>query len=135
MPDGMLLSHDPDSRAYVLARLDGDHIAWLAHDAQAALLAGKTIEIAYMPGDATWYSVVITQIDDVIGAPGGGHVADDRLRQSYYGGIGTYIVVYSQRNQAHPYTPGDDVEWLAQKFDTTEASQLALAELLKAVLP
>jgi hypothetical protein len=131
----MLLAHDPASRKYVLDRLDGDHIAWLAHGAQAALLAGKSIEIAYMPGDATWYSLVIAQVDDIIGAPGGGHLTDDHLTQSYLGGIGTYVIVYAQRNQAHFYSPGDDIEWLASKFDVTEASQLAIAELLKAVLP
>lgn len=135
MPEGMLLSHDPDSRKYVLDRLDGEHIAWLAHDGQAALLAGKTIEVTYMPGDATWYSIVIAQVDDIIGAPGGGHVTDEYLCQSYVGGIGTYVIVYAQRNQAFFYAPGDDVEWLATKFDVSEASQLAIAELLKAVIP
>lgn len=130
----MLLSHDPASRQYVLDRLDRDHIEALAEQAKVALFVhDKAIELCYQPGDATWYSIIIAPISGVFGAPGGG--SGENPVRSYIGATktATYAVVYSQREQVAFCDPEDDMEWIAQKFDVTEASQLAIAELLKAV--
>ena len=73
-----LLNHEPASREYVLGRLDREHIADLADQAQSCLRElGRAVELCYMPGDATWYSITIAPMWHVIGAPGGGHV--DRM--------------------------------------------------------
>lgn len=135
-----LLSHEPASREYVLGRLDREHITELADQAQSCLRElGRAVELCYMPGDATWYSITIAPMWHVIGAPGGGHREDaDALDQSYIGIHGSqniFLIAHAQSGQVVFCSDQEDWEWIAQKFDTTEASQLAIAELLKAVFP
>ena len=130
----LLLGHDPASREYVLDRLDRDHILALAAQAKSALFDyDKAVELCYQPGDATWYSIIIAPVAGVFGAPGGGS-GDDYVR-SYIGATktATYVIVYAQRGQAVWCTRDDSMEWIASKFDVTEASQLAIAELLHEV--
>lgn len=133
-----LLSHEPASREYVLGRLDREHIAELADQAQSCLRElGRAVELCYMPGDATWYSITIAPVWHVIGAPGGGHREDgDRLDQSYVGvhdSRNIFMIAYAQSGGVVFCSDQEDWEWIAQKFDSTPASQLAIAELLKAV--
>lgn len=128
----MLLNHDLLAREYVLGRLDRDHIADLAAQAKLALRKGETIELAYMPGDMTWYALIIAPVWNVGSAPSVG--ATDGTPQSYIGAPGGYVLVYCQSGRAVWFDNDDDFEWVCTKFeDTPEASQLAIAELLKAV--
>ena len=127
----MLFAHDTAAREYVLGRFDRDHIADLAEQAKLALAKGETIELAYMPGDMTWYSIIIAPLWNLGSAPSVG--ATDGHPQSYIGGIGQYVIVHAQSESVAWCSHGDDMEWVASKFATTEASQLAIAELLKAV--
>ena len=133
----LLLGHDLPSRQYVLDRLDRDHIRRLAEQAKVPLREmGRTVELTYMPGDATWYSIVIAPVSDVIGAPGGGHLKPlegGGDRQSYIGANGplpVFMIAHAQSEKVVFCGDNEDWEWIAQKFDTTEASQLAIAELL-----
>lgn len=133
-----LLSHEPASREYVLGRLDREHIAELADQAQSCLHElGQAVELCYMPGDATWYSITIAPMWHVIGAPGGGHRTDSTDEDQSYVGINSpqniFLIAHAQSGQVVFCSDQEDWEWIAQKFDTTEASQLAIAELLKAV--
>jgi hypothetical protein len=135
-----LLSHEPASREYVLGRLDREHIAELADQAQSCLRElGRAVELCYMPGDATWYSITIAPVWHVVGAPGGGHRSNDGayddVEQSYYGvrDRKVFMIAYAQKNEVVFCSDDEDWEWIAQKFDSTPASQLAIAELLKAV--
>lgn len=133
-----LLSHEPASREYVLGRLDRGHIRELADQAQSCLRElGRPVELCYMPGDATWYSITIAPMWHVIGAPGGGHSdTTDAVDQSYIGIHGSrniFLIAYAQTGQVVFCSDQEDWEWIAQKFDSTPASQLAIAELLKAV--
>lgn len=120
-------------RQYVEAKLDRSQIEELARKAILVLTKGETVELTYQPGDMTWYSIIIAPLWNIVAAPGGGNTTGSA--QSYVGGTGTYIVVYSQKNQAVWVSPGDDMEWACQKFDTTPASQLAIALLLKEIFP
>lgn len=128
-----LLAHDPDSRQYVLGRLDREHITTLAERGKAVLATGQAVELCYQPGDATWYSLIIAPVSQLRGAGGGG--TSGFMPTSYIGvhNEDAYVIVYAQREEAHWCCPEDDMEWLASKFDVSEASQLAIAELLKAV--
>lgn len=133
-----LLNHEPAAREYVLGRLDREHIAELADQAQSCLRElGQAVELCYMPGDATWYSITITPVWHVVGASGGGHSATDAdVAQSYIGlhdNLKVFLIAHAQTEKAVFCTDQEDWEWIAQKFPTTEASQLAIAELLKAV--
>jgi hypothetical protein len=134
-----LLSHEPASREYVLGRLDREHIADLADQAQSCLRElGRAVELCYMPGDATWYSITIAPMWHVIGAQGGGHSPDSSgmIDQSYVGihdNRNIFLIAHAQTREVVFCSDQEDWEWIAQKFDTTEASQLAIAELLKAV--
>ena len=133
-----LLSHEPASREYVLNRLDREHIASLADQAQSCLRElGRAVELCYMPGDATWYSITIAPMWHVVGAEGGGHAAGhDGWDASYVGIHGDqniFLIAHAQTEHVVFCSDQEDWEWIAQKFPTTEASQLAIAELLKAV--
>jgi len=133
-----LLSHEPASREYVLNRLDREHIDELADQAQSCLRElGRAVELCYMPGDATWYSITIAPMWHVIGASGGGHRADAvDVDQSYVGihdSRNIFLIAHAQTDHVVFCSDQEDWEWIAQKFPTTEASQLAIAELLKAV--
>ena len=136
-----LLSHEPASREYVLGRLDREHIADLADQAQSCLRElGRAVELAYMPGDATWYSITIAPVWHVVGAGGGGHRpgVEGSFDTSYIGvhdNRNIFLIAHAQSGQVVFCSDQEDWEWIAQKFDTTEASQLAIAELLKAVFP
>ena len=136
----LLLSHDPDSRKYVLDRLDREHIATIAERARVRLARGEAVELSYMPGDATWYSLVITPVHRTIGAPGGGHVKGSPVTTDYdqsyigvYGPLTAYVIFHAQTKSGVFCSAEEDWEWITQEFNTTEASQLAIAELLKAV--
>jgi hypothetical protein len=135
-----LLSHEPASREYVLGRLDREHIADLADQAQSCLRElGRAVELCYMPGDATWYSLTIAPVWHVVGAPGGGHSDSANSFDTSYIGVhdkrNIFLIAHGQSGQVVFCSDQEDWEWIAQKFDTTEASQLAIAELLKAVFP
>ena len=137
----LLLAHDPPSREYVLNRLDREHIGELADQAQTCLRStGRAVELCYMPGDATWYSIVIAPVWHVIGAPGGGHLKGlgegGDLDVSYIGvngSLNVFVIFHAQSGSTVFCSDQEDWEWIAQKFETTEGSQLAIAELLKAV--
>lgn len=135
-----LLSHDPASREYVLGRLDREHIAELADQAQSCLrVLGRAVELCYMPGDGTWYSITIAPMWHVIGAPGGGHLEDATFLDQSFVGIhdsrNTFMIAYGQSGEVVFCSDQENWEWIAQKFNSTPASQLAIAELLKAVFP
>ncbi len=133
-----LLSHDPPSREYILGRLDRGHIRELADQASSSLFElGHAIELCYMPGDATWYSLTIAPVWHTVGAPGGGHHDMSNVDQSYIGvhdSRNVFLIAYAQIDQVVFCSDEEDWEWIAAKFDkSTPASQLAIAELLKAV--
>lgn len=133
----MLLSHEPAAREYVLGRLDRSHITDLAQEAKA-ILSGRdeAVELCYMPGDATWYSLVITPVLHVVGAAGGGHVEKYTFDQSYigvHGPMNVFVIFHAQSETAVFCSDQEDWEWVATRFPTSEASQLAIAELLKEV--
>lgn len=129
----MILSNDPKAREYVINRLDHDHIRDLAAAARAELEMGNAVELCYMPGDATWYSITIAVVRATVGAPGGGHSENPTTFASSY--IGThvgdvYMIAHAQSDKVVFCSADESWEWIAQKFDTTAASQLAIAELL-----
>jgi hypothetical protein len=74
-----------------------------------------------------------------VGAPGGGHTDSANSFDTSYVGVhdsrNIFLIAHAQGGQVVFCSDQEDWEWIAQKFDMTEASQLALAELLKAVFP
>jgi hypothetical protein len=133
-----LLRDHPASREYVLGRLDREHIADLADQAQSCLRElGRAVELCYMPGDATWYSITIAPVWHVVGASGGGHIDSSNSYDQSFVGVhdsrNIFLIVHAQTGGAVFCSDQEDWEWIAQKFDSTPASQLAIAELLKAV--
>jgi len=53
---------------------------------------------------------------------------------SFIGGEGSYVLVYAQREQATYFSPErEDWEWIASKVTDSNASAVAIAQLLEAV--
>jgi len=120
-----------EDHAYVVGRLDRDHIETVAAQAREKLQRGQTVECCYQPGDATWYSLILTRVDHVVGAEGGG--SGDYSTQSFIGGESTYVLVYSQREQATYFSGHEDWEWVASKVCDNRAGIVAIGQLLEEV--
>lgn len=123
---------------FVVKRLDRKHIEELAAQAREKLQRGQAVECCYTPGDATWYSLVLARVDHVLGAYGGGtgkkNALDGDPAQSYIGGEGTYVLVYSQHEKATYFdTSRQDWEWIASTVCENRVSAVAIGQFLEAV--
>lgn len=114
--------------AYVIGRLDRQHILDVAEQARVKLQRGQTVELCYQPGDATWYSLILGRVDNVLGAEGGGTAGMGPT--SFIGGEGTYVLVYAQREAATYFSGDENWEWVASKVTDNRASTVAIAQLL-----
>lgn len=112
-------------------RLDQEHIETLAEAIKVKLANGyEGIEVAYMPGDATWYALVFARLP-LVGAPGGGSMGS----WSSYIGRERIFVTWLQQSTWTSFDETDDPVWVAGKLSPDNvASQVALTELLKAVM-
>jgi hypothetical protein len=120
-----------EEHTYVVERLDHDHIRELAEQARVKLDRGQTVECCYQPGDATWYSLILARVDNVLGAEGGG--TGGLNPHSFIGGEGTYVLVYAQREQATYFSAEENWEWVASKVTDNRASIVAIGQFLEAV--
>lgn len=123
-----MIDIDDDSKQYVLNRLDHEHIDSIAKQTRTLLASGKAVEAAYQPGDATWYVLVFSK-PVLIGADGGGN--DGWPPTSRIGKDRVFVSWPAHGDTS--FTNDDDPEWVASKFDTTPASQLAIAELIRRI--
>jgi hypothetical protein len=121
-----------EDRAYVLDRLDREHIEELAEKIALSLELGHAIEACYQPGDATWYSLVFGRCT-VLGAAGGGGDYPLSPPSSYIGQDRVFIA-YVQPGSVASFGKHDDPEWVAMKLTDNRASALAIAALIKAVM-
>lgn len=123
-------SMEAEDRAYVLDRLDQEHIQELAEKIAVSLELGHAIEACYQPGDATWYSLVFGRCT-LLGAAGGGGTGG--AATSFIGKDRVFIA-YVQRSTVASFVEGDDPEWVAMKLTDNRASALAIAQLIRAVM-
>lgn len=121
-----------EERHRVIDRLDENHIRDLARKARVHLRNRNTVELCYQPGDATWYPLILTHRDDVIGAPGGGGAGEANSYLSTTGEV--VIVVLANQGTATWYQPGlDDPYWVAGKLIDNNASATAIGCLLEQI--
>lgn len=126
----MSASLTESERDYVLARLDRDHIAELAEQVAVALATGSSIEACYMPGDGTYYALLFAPLNgDVAGAPGGGTNGQPPSRWWR----GDLFVAHGQAGTHADFPRGHDPKFVALQLTDSPASQLAIAELIRAV--
>jgi hypothetical protein len=128
----MLIGIDRES---VVARLDRDHIENLAEQAKSKLWSGQAVELEYVPGNATWYALILAPVNHLIGAPGGGNTKSflGWSPKSFLGEC-THVVVYAQRERAAWFDPElHDMDWVAAKLTDNEHDVVAIGELLQAV--
>ena len=119
-----------EDRAYVIDRLDREHIEELAEKIALSLELGHAIEACYQPGDATWYSLVFGRCT-LLGAAGGGGTGQ---APSSWIGKDRVFIAYTQLSTVASFGEHDDPEWVAMKLTDNRASALAIAQLIKAVM-
>lgn len=120
-----------EDRAYVIDRLDHEHIGELAEKINLGLDLGHAVEACYQPGDATWYSLVLAR-PFLHGAAGGG---EGGAGPRSYIGQGRTFIAYVQRGTISDFGERDDPEWVGNKLSPdNNASALAISELIREVM-
>lgn len=126
----------PDERASVEQRLDSDYIDELAALAWEELEDRDLVEISYMPGNATWYALLLADLrpGDVVALTSGGGTGTSAIPAgSVYGDADT-IIVWAQAGTMVAFewsTLEGAADNIAEALGGTAADQVAISALLR----